>query len=513
MLSVRWHLLATSVAVLLVLTAAEAAPIIVTYPAPRGEPASADYAVAVNGRPVFCYTSYQFHESSKQTIVGRPVSPVSFCSFDFAGEVEVRVRLLDGLREAGVDVSHATVRPLALALRPVITGDSFTFRVSRPGQLTIEPGGGLLHPLHLFANPLEHNVPGPKDPKVHYFGPGVHNVSGLQLADGETVYIAGGAIVNLKPAEPATLGSSHKVYGVDVRSRPGLFQGDYKKNITIRGRGILCGRLALAQHQRGDLLRFQGVQNLTIEGITVRESSVWSLSAVNCEGVHVDNVKVIGHYVNNDGIVIGGTSHALVENCFCHNADDALEIKVWIPQHDVVFRNCVVWTDVGGALGLCCEAGATLENVLFDNCTVLHATCAITARGAIGLDLQGAGEVHNFRFENITIEDVTGSHHPAIKVINNWDDWHMLRPTQPDNPYVQLSPPPREHPRGAVRNVLFRNIKVLRSDASDVVLMADGENSPLQGITFDNITIGGTKLTPGDPRLKTNQWVSDISVR
>jgi hypothetical protein len=93
-----------------------------------GEPASADYAVAVNRRPVFCYTSYQLHDGSMQTIAGRPVTPVSFCSFDFAGEAQVSVRLLDGLRRAGVDASQVTVRPLALALRPVITGDRLTFR-------------------------------------------------------------------------------------------------------------------------------------------------------------------------------------------------------------------------------------------------------------------------------------------------------------------------------------------------------------------------------------------------
>ena len=78
-----------------------AAPRLVIYPTPPGEPASQDYEVRVNGRPVFCYTSYRFDVDSKTALAGRPVSPVSFCSFDHEGPVEVEVRLLDGLRQAG----------------------------------------------------------------------------------------------------------------------------------------------------------------------------------------------------------------------------------------------------------------------------------------------------------------------------------------------------------------------------------------------------------------------------
>jgi len=488
-------------------------PAAIVYPAPEGEPASSDYGVTVNGQPVFCYTSYRFDTTSETTIVGRPVSPVSFCGFDLLGPVEVEVRFLDGLRKAGIDTSSVVVRPLAHDIKPEVSQAAFRFRLTEPCQLSIEPGGGLTHPLHVFANPPETDRPDPTDPNVLYFGPGYHEASELDILDSQMVYVAGGAVVGLKPQDPVRLNEPHQCYGLDVWSVPGLLSSNWHKNVTIRGRGILCGRRALDQRQRGHLIRVQGIEKLLIEGIVIREASVWSLNVVNCSQVTVRNVKVVGHYVNNDGICIGGTSDAVVEDCFSHNADDSLEVKVWVPQRNVLFRNCVVWNDVGGSLGLMHETGADVENVAYESCTVLHSTDDASVCPVVGLKLTGPGNARGFRFENITIEDVQGPRRPALKVINNWDDWHLEHPTKPDSPYELLSPPAREKPSGRISDVLFRNVQVLSCRNTDVPIIADGPDSPIEGVRFENVTIGGKPLVPGDPRIKTNEWVTDVSVR
>jgi hypothetical protein len=486
---------------------------VVAWPAPPGEPASADYAVSVNGLPVFCYTTYRFDRSSSQTLTGRPVSPVSFCTFDMEGEVTVEVRLLGGLAQAGVDTTSVCVRPLARGLSPTLRNGAFAFRLSAPGPLTVEPGRGLQHPLHIFANPPEREVPAPNAPGVLYFGAGLHELGETEIKDGQTVYVAGGAILSLRPAPPDKLQRPEKVYGVDVSHSPGMLLSNGHKNVTIRGRGILCGRKALAEHQRGPLLKVEWCQGLTVEGVIIREASVWSLNVVNSTRVRIANVKVLGHYANNDGICIGGSSAVIVEDSFCHNADDSFEIKAWVPMQDVTFRRCVVWNDVGGALGLCCETDADVSHVVYQDCTVLHAACESTSRGAIGLALEGAGNAQDFRFERITIEDVRGGRHAALKVINNWDDWHMDLPTKPDSPYELRSPLPRRTPRGRITGVLFRDITVLRSELADIVVMADSAASPVQDILFENVTLNGRRLQPDDPRLKTNAWVSGLEVR
>jgi hypothetical protein len=159
------------------------------------------------------------------------------------------------------------------------------------------------------------------------------------------------------------------------------------------------------------------------------------------------------------------------------------------------------------------ESEGGIENVAFENCTVIHSTDDMSVCPVAGLKLSGPGSACVFRFENIVIEDVRGPRRPALKVINNWDDWHLEHPTKPGSPYELRDPPKREKPSGAVREVLFRNVAVLECRNAEVVLIAEGPESPIEGVTFDNVVINGKRLVPGDPRIKTNAWVSGVVVK
>jgi len=352
--------------------AVSTASAVTLYPGPAGEPASQDYQVTVDGRPCFCYTSYRFDTTSGETIQGRPVSPVSFCYFDADGPADVEVRMLEGLCEAGIDCSRVVVRPLAQGIQPEVKGGIARFRApGGPCQLSVEPGGDIRHPLHIFANPPERDAPDPRNPGVLYFGPGAHEAAEVDIEDGQTVYIAGGAVVSLKPQPPPNrieASASAGCYGLDLSWGAGLFAPRWKKHVTVRGRGILCGRHALAQGRRGPLAVFEGCEDVTVEDIIIRESSVWSLNLSNCTRARVSNVKIVGHYVNNDGIAIGGTSEAVVEDCFTHNADDSLEVKVWIPQRNVLFRNVRVLQNRNNDVVLMADAAASpIDGITFDD--------------------------------------------------------------------------------------------------------------------------------------------------
>ena len=113
-------------------------------------------------------------------------------------------------------VKDVRVRPRSYGIDPKVEGNTIRFTVNKPGQLTVEVNG-THHALHLFANPPEKTVPDPNDPKVRYFGPGVHCPGVIRLESNQTIYLADGAVV----------------YGVIIAEKA--------KNVAIIGRGILDG--------------------------------------------------------------------------------------------------------------------------------------------------------------------------------------------------------------------------------------------------------------------------------
>lgn len=49
----------------------------------------------------------------------------------------------------------------------------------------------------MFVNGPEQNIPDPNDPNVIFYGPGIHEITHVEVGDNKTVYVAGGAVVRL----------------------------------------------------------------------------------------------------------------------------------------------------------------------------------------------------------------------------------------------------------------------------------------------------------------------------
>src|SRR5262249_37752721 len=128
--------------------------------------------------------------------------------FDFSGSVKVSIK-------SSLPLDHLVVLPQKYGIKPVIQGDTATFTTDRPFDISFEPTGQD-SPLLLFSNGIEQAAPTPSDPGVVYVGPGVHDAGLIKLTEGQTLYVAGGAVVK---------------GGVDA-------SGD---NIRIMGRGVIDG--------------------------------------------------------------------------------------------------------------------------------------------------------------------------------------------------------------------------------------------------------------------------------
>src|ERR1700744_842505 len=135
---------------------AEPASSVVVYPAPAGAALNDTFSVAVRT------PGGEWHKLDVYDVRVdlQTLSHASFAYFDFSGQVEVRVI------HNRVHVQLVDIRPFSYRLHPHLSkpaADTFTFTLDRPRNLSIEVNGDRLHNLHLFANPLETNVPSATD--------------------------------------------------------------------------------------------------------------------------------------------------------------------------------------------------------------------------------------------------------------------------------------------------------------------------------------------------------------
>ena len=151
---------------------------VVVYPAPPGEVLSTNYTIEVDGKPVVVYLAQTQHEDKR---------PYSFAYFDFSGLVTVKIK-------TDVPLDKLEVRPSKYGIKPTIDHGEATFTVDKPFNISFEPTGENI-PLLLFGNPIEKDAPKPGDTNVIYFGPGIHKPTRIDLTSGQTLYIAGGAVV------------------------------------------------------------------------------------------------------------------------------------------------------------------------------------------------------------------------------------------------------------------------------------------------------------------------------
>ena len=481
---------------------------VVTWPGPEGEPVSKDYQVTVNGKPVFCYTSYRFDRKSERErkIQGNPVSPLSFCYFDFeGGPVSVKVCMLPGLagRIAACDgekpdLSRVVIRPLSLNIKPTVHNGDITFSVSKPAYITVEAGGSRRHVLHIFARKPEQSPPKKGNTNVRWFGPGIHHMKPCEIKSGETVYIAGGAVVYVD-AEEAERGGTSVRHGVTFDSVAPAFRLKGVKNVRITGRGILCGRKMLDMKRRGFMILCASASNITMEGIIIRENPTWGIVTKYANNVTIRDVKIIGHYVNSDGMDITSSQRVWVHDCFVHVADDNINIKSWKYHitRDISVTGCTLWSDVGCTLGIVHEIMADVSKIRFADSVVLHDTQVEDNKGALTIKLSGPNTIRKVVFENITIEDVSPKASCITVLINN-----VWMPGDVDHTYAK-------HGLGKIRDVTFRNITVIPEKR--IKIEGFSKKSDIRGIVFENVTIDGKPLS--DTLIKKNEWVSEITIK
>jgi hypothetical protein len=442
-----------SVAVLAALPALGASKV-VTYAAPARETLSTDYEVWADGAKVDVYSARVLDApfAGKEWDYG---GPYSFANFDTGGEVTVKIVAKRSLRAT-------VVRPMSAGVALVVE-DEHTLRVTLPGprKLSIEPDGKK-GPLLLFANPLEENPPKADAPGVVFFGPGVHKPEKIALASGQTLYLAGGAVVKAEV----------------------LIEGT---GIRILGRGILDGSdWAWREGPVGNLIAIRKSRDVEVSGVTLRGSAHWTIVPFASSKVTIRNVKLCNSRVqNDDGINPCNSQDVLITDCFIRSDDDCVALKGLDANVEpnnverITVENTILWCDRARIFLLGHESRAGfMRQVTLKNLDIIHFTMTPF--------LFEPGE--NMRLEDITVENVR---------IHGEGQRELARLLPVVNQYMRTKAP------GYIRNVRFTNVTLEGAPGEYLIQVAgaDAEHD-VRGVTFEKVSILGAPLSQGSPALK-----------
>ena len=443
-----------------------------TRPASNGteEPPSDLYRVWVQERPVHVYRCRVSAMPFNQVWPGyqRPkdqTEQAAFAGWDMAGPIQVKV-------VSSRPVKRVTVRPLASGIKPRLEDDgrTFSFRLERPTQLVVEVNDAH-HALHLFADPVETNPCREGDPGVLYFGPGVHQPGLITLTDNQTVYLARGAVVH------------------------GTILAKDADHVRVCGRGILD----VSRYRREEVagaIYFEQCGHVQVEGITIRDSSSWTVDFYRCNEATVDWIKLIGLWrYNSDGIDMVSSQHVHISDCFVRSFDDNIVIKrrtgradeVRYPAQDITAKRCVLWNDWNVAVKIGTEtAGPEISDVLIQDCHIIRATHA-----ALGIHAFDGATVYDIHFKNIDME--VGENEPLPVFQKSREQTYKPAEVLHVPRLLDLRVHAR-HGKSRIENVTLSNISVTspQMPASRMV----GLEAPhgIDGVTFEDVTLNGMPI-------------------
>ena len=434
------------------------------YPVPAGSKPSPDYQVEVDGHAVH---AGQF-------------SAGAFAAFGLEGTATVTIR---GGKPI---VGPVVLRPLARGSMPVAGADgSVTFAVTGPGHWYLETGAG--PDLMIFVNPPEDDKPSPEDPSVRFYRAGkVHDAGHIRLEAGQTLYIEGGAVVK------------------------GLVSCSGADNVRVAGYGVLDARHYPVRSSR--MIVFEGCRNVRVEGVITVGTPSWNLVFGACDGVEVDNVKLIGWVVTSDGIDVVGSSHVHIQNSFFRNNDDCVAIKA------LDLRNPGAPDRVYGAPRYLCDWGRDVSDVLVEKCVMYNDKAGNVME--IGFETR-TGSIAGVTFRDI---DVIGAHgEGAVFSIHNGDRARvsdvLFEDIRVEHFYDKLidlrilhSRYSRDAERGSVRGVVFRKIRTRADDFNCISLIAGYDAlHTVEDVSLEDVFIGEEHILNGDQLNLFTRHAANIS--
>ncbi|WP_257666303.1 glycosyl hydrolase family 28 protein [Parapedobacter tibetensis] len=418
---------------------------LVVYPAPEGALLNDDYTVKVRvpGESWQTLPVYLI-KVDRVAGAGHNVTDASMAFFDVEGKVEVTVTYNRG------KVDSARIRPLSYGITPATDGQTVTFVLEGPRNLSVEVNGDIFGNLHLFANPLLSDIPDRNNPDVIYFGPGIHTFEQgkFQVPSGKTVYVDGSAVLRGRLL-------IHNVRDVKVIGR-GMVEHTVKMGIEIANSS-----------------------NVLVDGLFTTQCATGGSDSVT-----IRNVKSISYYGWGDGMNVFASNNVLFDRVFCRNSDDCTTVyatrKGFVGgARNITMQHSTLWADVAHPIFIGIHGNTenpeVIENLHYVDIDILdHQEAQIDYQGCLSINAGDNNLIRNVKFEDIRIED--------------------FRQGQLVNLRIFYNPKYCTAPGMGIENVLFKNISYTGKNAELSIIAGYNEERKIKNIVFENLVINGTTI-------------------
>ncbi len=372
------------------------------------------------------------------------------------------------------------------------------FTINTPGQYIIEFKNGAI--LHLFVNELKDS--GYNASNSLYFGPGVHDknndnrINGsnvIELSSNQTVYLEEGAIVRAK------------------------FNAYQKSNIKILGPGFIDGSTFVRNASTGEVtvpIDFNYCNNVEFDSIGILDPAGWCYNMYFCNGVTINNTKIISSRANGDGISIQSCQNVNVSNSFVRSWDDSLVVKNYPRWSDrsqegttnhVHFSDCMIYNDLAQCMEIGYECvGEVMNDIAFTNITITKATHL----APISIHNSNNANLTNVKYDGITIENADMGQGNGNRYLV--DISCMYSPTWSE---VQ-----KKTSLGSVDTILIKNVKVNRGIQHPIVSVRGSlENRSeypqvahyVNNVTFQDFSLYGERLTASYSNYQ-NEYTNNV---
>lgn len=420
-----------------------------------------DTQIKVNGYDCYVYdtnvnNSRQWHE-----YYAPPLSRTPMAYFDFEGAAVIQITAPDR------KLDSVKVSPVSYGIEAQIDkqNHTVTFTVTKPDAYTVTFDGSPDRAVHIFANPIETEVPDRNDKSVIYIGPGEWNIESIMLEDNQTLYLAGGAVVH------------------------SIVNGNFVKNVKVMGRGIIDGSQYKGWQGRTAFipLKFDHCENVTIQDVIVLNPNAWVCQAFDSRNGVIDGVKIISPRPNGDGITLQSCQNYEVRDCFVRSWDDSLVVKNYdTDSENITFRHNQLWTDLAQSMEIGYETNkgkrpdSKITGIHFEDITVLNNF----HKPVISVHNADDAVVSDVSFRDIVVENAQMGSGDGEKMPYLID----LHITQDQNWSSTKN-------RGVIRDVTIDNVRVLSGKKSPSRIKGFDAEHSVENVTISNLEILGEKIT------------------